>query len=246
MELAAMTAAQIMRSWEQAIEMPPPHQAIAILDCAGTLSGLADPRGLSVGQRDAALLRLRALTFGPTMQMRIDCPHCGQLVTAGVDVADIEASGAPASGETTRELRAGGWTLRYRLPTVGDMVDASQAVTADVAGTLLLRRCVVAADHAGEPADPATLPPAVRDALAAAIEDWDPMVETALALDCAGCGHAWHAVLEIGSFLHAEIADAAIRIVREVDELARRYGWHEADILGMTPTRRRAYLEQTA
>jgi hypothetical protein len=245
MELAAMTAERILRSWEQALDAPPPRQAITILDCAGALSGVADPRGLSIGQRDAGLLRLRALTFGPTMHMRINCPNCAQTVTAGVDVADVEASGTATPGEIVRELRKAGWTLRYRLPTAGDLDDASHAAGVAQAAALLLRRCVLHADHDGDPADPAALPPALRDALSAAIEAWDPLVETALAIDCTSCGHGWHAVLEIASFLHAEIADTAIRVVREVDELARRYGWREADILAMTATRRQAYLEQT-
>ena len=38
----------------------------------------------------------------------------------------------------------------------------------------------------------------------------------------------------------------AQRLLMEVHLLARAYGWREADILGMSPARRNAYLQRVA
>ena len=246
--LPPLTAEQVMRAWEQGAGAPPPQQALSILDCA-TDGGGAHLATLSVGERDRLLLRLRADTFGSTMTMRIACPRCGRVVRAAVDVSDVEQSGAQAVGDDfggERELRLDGWTLRYRLPTAGDALEMSHLGGTEAARALLLRRCVSSAfEEDRVEVDPGRLPEAVVDALAEALEAWDPLIETALAMECGACAHVWHAILEIAQFLHAEIADAASRLIREVDELARRYNWREADILGMSAARRQAYLNLT-
>ena len=40
----------------------------------------------------------------------------------------------------------------------------------------------------------------------------DPLAETNLALDCPSCGHQWNDVLDIGSFVWAEIEARARRL----------------------------------
>jgi hypothetical protein len=71
----------------------------------------------------------------------------------------------------------------------------------------------------------------------------DPQARIELDLTCAACGHAWPAVLDIASFLWAEINAWAHRTLRDVHAIARAYGWPEADILAMSPLRRQCYLE---
>ena len=63
-----------------------------------------------------------------------------------------------------------------------------------------------------------------------------------LAFDQKDGSTAWEASVDVGSFVWEEIAAEARRVVHEVDRLARAYGWREADILAMTPARRRTYL----
>jgi len=80
------------------------------------------------------------------------------------------------------------------------------------------------------------------DALSAELARRQPWADVEIALSCPGCSTAWEAPLDIGSFVWDEIAAEARRVVHEVDRLARAYGWREADILAMTPARRRTYL----
>jgi hypothetical protein len=62
-------------------------------------------------------------------------------------------------------------------------------------------------------------------------------------LTCPQCAHQWQAPLDIVSFLWSEVHAWAIRLLREIHELASAYGWSEAEILALSPWRRRAYLE---
>jgi hypothetical protein len=71
----------------------------------------------------------------------------------------------------------------------------------------------------------------------------DPQAEMLLDLSCPTCGHAWQAVFEIVTFLWTEIRVRARRLLREVDALARAYGWAEGDILAMSEARRGLYLQ---
>jgi hypothetical protein len=64
-----------------------------------------------------------------------------------------------------------------------------------------------------------------------------------LGLHCPLCSHSWQALFDIASFFWTEISAHARRLLREVDALARAYGWSEAEILGLSASRRQAYLE---
>ena len=62
-------------------------------------------------------------------------------------------------------------------------------------------------------------------------------------LTCQGCGHEWAAVFDIVTFFWAELVAQAKRLLREVHQLARAYGWRESEILAMSSQRRHTYLE---
>ena len=71
----------------------------------------------------------------------------------------------------------------------------------------------------------------------------DPQANVQMNLSCVRCGKHWQAVFDIESFLWSEINRWAERLLLEVHQLARAYGWREADILAMSPHRRRFYLD---
>jgi hypothetical protein len=74
----------------------------------------------------------------------------------------------------------------------------------------------------------------------------DPQSDVELSLSCPNCGHAWRAPLDIASYFWSEVEAWAQRLLLEVHQLARGYGWSERDILAMSARRRRAYLEMLA
>ncbi len=147
----------------------------------------------------------------------------------------------PAALEHT--LDHDGFQLRFRLPTSRDLATVVGLDVAGAARRLLVERCVLAAEHAGQPLAPEELPDTLIPILAEAVGECDPQVETRLRLTCAQCGHRWSALFDIGVFFWAELDGLARRLMEEVAMLARAYGWGEAEILGMSAARRQVYLE---
>jgi len=71
----------------------------------------------------------------------------------------------------------------------------------------------------------------------------DPHADIRLDLDCSACQARWQAPFDIVPFLWSAVDAWALRLLRDVHRLARAYGWREADILALSPPRRRCYLE---
>jgi hypothetical protein len=87
------------------------------------------------------------------------------------------------------------------------------------------------------------LPPEVVAAVSERMAEADPQADVQLALACPQCEHHWHTPLDIVSFFWSEINALALRLLNDIHTLASAYGWKEADIVAMAPTRRQAYLE---
>lgn len=223
--------------WEGA---SPARRALALLAAAGDLPP-DEVAALPVGRRDDALLRLRERLFGPRVVSTATCPACRERAELDFDLADVRVA-EPAPAEHLH-LEVDGFSLVARLPTGGDLAEAAEAPGVETARRTLLARCVVGASESGEPRAAADLPDAVVRALGAALAAADPQAEVRLALACPACAHEWEALFDIASFLWSEVAAWAERTLREVHALALAYGWREADVLALTPWRRRRYLE---
>jgi hypothetical protein len=129
------------------------------------------------------------------------------------------------------------------LPTGADLAAVTAVSDPDAARLALLEGCLLAGRREGQPVLAADLPADVTRALAARLDELDPLANISLPLTCPACGHAWEVILDIVSFFWAEINAWAERLVREVHTLAWAYGWREADILAMTARRRQKYLD---
>ena len=62
-------------------------------------------------------------------------------------------------------------------------------------------------------------------------------------LTCPGCGSEWEDTLDLTLFVWAEIEARARRVLLDVHDLARAYGWTEDATLRLSERRRRLYLE---
>lgn len=87
------------------------------------------------------------------------------------------------------------------------------------------------------------LPPEAIERIDQWMAEADPLGNVTLTVQCAPCGHTWDAALDIVELLWTGVAARATALQREVHALATAYGWHEADILAMSATRRQGYLE---
>lgn len=215
--------------------------------CAQDSTGVLDRRAasLTVGQREALALRLRAATLGAPMRATIACPACNEALELALDAAELAAAAAPpvASGV----LEADGLRLACR-PATGEDQEAVASATEQGAhaGRALLSRCVVASDGRGSPVAVDSLPPPLADRAAALVLDLDPAADTTLQAICPACGASVSGALDAGGFVTAELARRAASLPAEVLAIARATGWTEAAILAMPPARRRRYASLLA
>ena len=164
--------------------------------------------------------------FGVWLDGLARCPRCAVDVELSVPVAEL-ASGMP-DATPVEPLVVGELTVPWRLPHDDDLAACSGAQDG---ATIVLQRCAP------------QCPPSLRAELAARIAAADPYADITFELVCPECAHAWEAALDVAEFVWAQLRSHAQRLLREVDELARAYGWSEQQIFALSQQRRDSYLE---
>jgi hypothetical protein len=231
--MRALSAADVLRVWEHGQASGLAARAIALLEAANP--GDAGVLDLPIGRRDALLLELRERTFGGRLDAIAACPACRDTIEFEFTTDDVRMS-PPVSDDTVR-IEAGGHQLAFRLPTTRDLAALPGDMTVDGARHWLLARCAI-----GElPSVP--LPDDVVETVSGQLGEADPQADVRVELHCPACDHAWSAPFDIVTFFWRELQTYAQRLLREVHVLAARYAWTEADVLALSPLRRRAYLE---
>jgi uncharacterized protein (UPF0212 family) len=234
----SLSPEQILAVWETGRQQHELDQALTLLGAAAPELTREELNSLTVGERDARLLRLRTLVFGSSATGFAECPECGERIEFPIDTAALLQP--KVSVTAPHEMEVDGMRVRFRLPTSRDLAEVVSAPDASDGLDQLIRRCIVEVDPPNE------LPSVGIEALARAIVEADPQAEITLAISCPSCGHGWEMLFDIAQFFWNEIAGQARRILREIDALARAYGWTEREILGLSARRRQSYLELIA
>lgn len=238
--MGTLTATELLDVWERGLARPLPGRVLALLAAAFPEASVDDLAELPIGRRDARLLRLRERLFGPELTAVAQCPACGEQIESAFRVDDLRLGGEVAV-EATHSTEIDGYRATFRLPTTHDLLALTDASTAH--GTLLTRCLTEVRNPNGEAVMVESLPDEVIAAIAARMAAADPQADIELRLACPTCDHRWPAVFDIASFLWKELHAWALRTLRDVHSLARSYGWREADVLALSPTRRQVYLE---
>ena len=226
---------------------PAAHRVTALLArCVLTLEGRAvnaeTIRRLGVGDREALLWHLRRATVGENVEAVVGCPGCGEKLDLDLRVGDLlQAPYETWDAQVTERL--GGREVTFRVPTGADQERVAVQARTDpsAAAAALLAGCVVSIDGAGL-APGGALDEEVAAALSARLAELDPQAEAVLSVTCPACGDAFTTPLDAAGFVFEEIARRGRHLLREVHALAWYYHWSEAEILGMTATRRQRYL----
>ena len=234
---------EVLRVWETGLAQHPVDRALTILATAFTDTYQDRLATMSVGQRDGHLMDIREANFGSGVSGVAECPECGELLEWALNLADIRSTRDVADEGEPNRFAVDNYELSYRLPNSTDLAAVTLGGDVPAGRAVLLGRCVLEAKENGARIEPSSLPEAVVLGLAAEMEARDPQAETLLDFECPGCGSRWQAHFDILTFLWAEIQSRARRLLGEVHSLACAYAWSEADILGMSPVRRRFYLE---
>jgi hypothetical protein len=233
--MRGLSAADIVRVWECGAAQHPLDRALTILAAADPGVGRAALGDLPLGERNRRLLAVRRATFGGTLAALVTCEQCNARVEIAVPASTIDA---PASS-TAASLTGGAPPLRAL--TSRDLAAAAQCENAERARVFLAARAL----SGGESNEryPRDLTAVDLESIAQRLHELDPLAVCVLDVRCSECGANWECELDVPEFVWVEIEAEALRVLRDVHSLACACGWHEADILAMSPLRRRAYLE---
>jgi hypothetical protein len=242
----ALSAHDIVELWELGQERHPLDRALLLLSSALPERSPDELFSLGIGERDGLLLTLREKTLGPALPGVAECPACGETLELPLSTGALRVPAGDAAGEYLVPAGADGIEVRFRLPNSLDVAASLQEPDADAARRRMAERCVIEARRGGDAIAAEDLPAGVIERFSARIGECDPQAEILLDLRCPACNHEWQLLFDIVSFFWSEIAAQARRLLVEVHTLARAYGWSESQILGLSPRRRRLYLEMVS
>jgi hypothetical protein len=235
-----LTASELLDLWERGQSEPPVQRMLALLAAAHPETGIEDLARLPIGRLDACLLRLRERLFGPEVSAVAECPACREQVETRFRLAEVSLPDDVAP-EASHSVQIEGYRVTFRLPTSSDLLALADR---SAARESLLARCVLQIRDAGGAAIGAeSLPEEIVTEIAVCMAAADPQADIELELVCPACAHRWPAYFDVARFLWKEVHAWALRTLRDVHGLARAYGWREADVLALSPTRRHLYLE---
>ncbi len=211
--------AQLLSAWEAAAGLPRAARGVGVVQAAGLVEDMDAALDLPISDAAALAIRVQVEAFGATVDGVLDCAACGQELDVEVPLAELGSGG----GASTRV-----GDLAVRAPTTRDLLEARD-------GEELLERCVGVG--AG------SLDGEVRAAVEAAAEELAGPAGVVVRAECPECGATVSAPLDPGALLWERVAAAVPAALAEVAELASAFGWSETEVLGLSPRRRRAYLE---
>src|SRR5262245_38378977 len=225
-----LTDAELLEAWDRLRRVPAHWDArnSALLQAFG----VPCPQD-TAGSRQALLLDVYAANFGDRIDGVAKCPACAAEVELTVPVVEL-ISGIPTPAPVA-PFEVDGVTVHWRLPDSRHLAAAAGAVDPGQGALLLLERCV------REPA--LELTDRVRAELADRVAAADPYADISFELTCPSCATGWESPLDIGEFVLTLLGIAAQRLLQEIDEIARAYGWTDPALLALTPSRRAAYLD---
>jgi hypothetical protein len=240
----APSALELLDVWEDGRGRSAAYRAVALLAASGPASREA-VAGLSLGQRDAELLRLREALWGRKMAAAAVCPGCRERLELELDTAELLAAGGERVSEEPAELglSVAGYEVRFRLPATIDVAWAEAAESAEAARRVLLERCVLGASLEEAQIAAGELPEEIAARIGETMAEADPLADIQLRLECPECGRSWRAGFDVAAFVWIEVEAWVRRTLREVHALARAYGWGEREILALSPVRRQMYLD---
>ncbi|GAC1382497.1 MAG: hypothetical protein NVSMB48_13220 [Marmoricola sp.] len=179
-----------------------------------------------IGRTLARILPLHREFAGPDLVGTVVCPDCGATAEFALPIDALVALGTHIDANAYS-------SATWRPVSYSDLVAAAKAPSAEAAVAAVLDRCA--------PGNP-QLEGEERRALVEMLSTADPLAEVEATLQCPECDRELNAAVEIADFVWSTVDAEATRLMIEVDALARRYAWSEADIVRMPASRRSRYL----
>lgn len=238
-----LSGQELLFIWETGLQLHAVDRALTILAVAYPEIPQELLPSLSIGRRDALLLQVREHILGRQLAGFSECPQCDEKLEFNFNMKDVRFPINQKDMDIFQKISIHGFDLQFRLPNSHDLARIVSCQEISKARGELVRACLSKAMRDGKEMGADDLPQPVIDGSIQLMAEWDPQADVQLDLSCPSCGHHWQNLFDIVSFLWQEICVLAKRLLLEVNVLAQAYGWQEADILSMTPARRKIYLD---
>lgn len=201
-----------------------------------TAGGPLDWTSLPATDLDAAALVIRRSWVGDVIRTDAMCPSpgCGERIDVSFGIGDYIEHHRPRRPHNVAEMPADDWltltgaTVRFRIPTVADLIAATSVGRP---AETLFRRCVDAPD----------ISRALARRLDRALAALAPSLDDLLGGTCPACGADVTLRFDPLVYTLAELRHVFSAIHLETHSLAAAYGWPEDAILALPRTRRRRY-----
>jgi len=238
------SASELIDVWERGAAQHWVGRGLTLLSVVYPERTLGQLQALTIAERDRLLLELHRGLFGPRLSCYAKCPQCHTRLEFAVNVQNLLDDASHPVKPNSFEFGLKEWLVRFRAPDSEDI--AALQACADVASArrLLLERCVSEATRSNELVSVTELPNEVIEEISSTLAQAESDADISIAVECVSCAHRWELAFDIVSFLWAEISARSKRFLGEVHTLAWAYGWREAAILAMSPTRRQFYLDR--
>jgi hypothetical protein len=240
--MAPVNEFSLLKVLEQGLDQPAYKRALLLLGFAYPEVSDESLASMSIGQCDRHLLLLREQLFGSCMECTVDCPGCGEALEFSCAVADLCVDPLPPPGELL-DLAHGEVAIRYRLPNSSDLKWVLEDAGAGDRPALMLERCIHQVTEGDRDITGQPLPAALKAAVLEGMEQADPQGNMELDMTCPACKKHWQSPIDIVAYLWTELEAWGQRLLGDIHVLASNYCWAEADILAISPWRRRHYLE---
>lgn len=189
----------------------------------------------TVGSRTAALLRLVALSEerdDVSLSARCVAAACGETFEFHLPLQAL--AGGEADAGTIRVPRRAQGSVTMRRPTGVDLRRWREAQPGSRADAVRLMLDSLTVEGQAGPDD--------ETVVSASIAAMDPLVALTVSCHCPACGTANEVAIDLETLALSRLAARQRTLLHEVHRLASHYGWTEAEVLAVPPTRRAHYL----
>jgi hypothetical protein len=196
-------------------------------------------RELSVGKRIECLLVLALGGAGDTLRFPFKCSACGEDLELEVTLNEIAAFQNEADQVEVVSVDVGGRRLEFQKLSGRDQESMGEAAFSDefAAATEIIGRLAVDADALER------IAPRDVEAIEAAMEEADPLVNFNCRIDCGECGAGNDHEIDLFETALDMLRRAQLRLVLSVHRIASKYHWSEQEIFAVPEWRRQKYLE---